>query len=229
MTTLGRHGADESLALAFSKGQTLTEAASAAGVSERTAHRPWAEPAFRRRVADLRGEVVAQAASRLAASMARAADRLAELVERHRPPHRPHGGQGGRQPGPARPRENGQRDAPARAGSEARTDRGAAARRRAVVSRHSLRRPGGQLIRVHERAGVVATPCSCSSPRYHSAAAAARPLRAVVPQMSVSVRRVAAEVLVRWASLTALAHGPPASNRHSSPPRSMLWPAALKT
>ena len=86
MTTLGRHSADESLALALAKGQTITEAACAAGVSERTAHRRWAEPDFRRRVADLRGEVVAQAASRLAASMARAADRLAELVES--PDHR---------------------------------------------------------------------------------------------------------------------------------------------
>jgi hypothetical protein len=81
VTTLGRHGADESLALALARGQTLTEAACAAGVSERTAHRRWAEPAFRRRVSDLRGEVVALAASRLATAMARAADRLAELVE----------------------------------------------------------------------------------------------------------------------------------------------------
>jgi hypothetical protein len=78
---MGRHSADESLAFALSTGQTMADAASAAGVSLRTAHRRWAEPDFRRRVADLRGEVVAQAAGRLAAAMARAADRLAELVE----------------------------------------------------------------------------------------------------------------------------------------------------
>jgi hypothetical protein len=83
---LGRHSADESLAFALSTGQTMADAASAAGVSLRTAHRRWADPDFRRRVADLRGEVIAQAASRLAATMARAADRLAELVES--PDHR---------------------------------------------------------------------------------------------------------------------------------------------
>jgi hypothetical protein len=77
----GRHGADESLALALVKGQTMADAAGAAGVSLRTARRRWADPDFRRRVADLRGEVVAQAASLLAAAMARAAARLAELVE----------------------------------------------------------------------------------------------------------------------------------------------------
>src|SRR3954447_2432329 len=78
---MGRHSADELLAFALSTGQTMADAASAAGVSLRPAHRRWADPDFRRRVADLRGEVVAQAASRLATAMARAADRLAELVE----------------------------------------------------------------------------------------------------------------------------------------------------
>jgi hypothetical protein len=52
---IGRHGADDSLALALSTGQTMTDAARAPGVSERTARRRWAEPDFRRRVADLRG------------------------------------------------------------------------------------------------------------------------------------------------------------------------------
>jgi hypothetical protein len=86
MNTLGKHGADESLALALSTGQTIADAARAAGVSERTARRRWADPDFRRRVADLRGEVIAQAASRLAAAMTRAADRLALLVDS--PDHR---------------------------------------------------------------------------------------------------------------------------------------------
>jgi hypothetical protein len=81
MNTVGRHSADESLALALSTGQTIIDAARAAGVSERTARRRIADPDFRRRVADLRGEVIAQAASRLAAAMTHAADRLVQLVD----------------------------------------------------------------------------------------------------------------------------------------------------
>ena len=42
----------------------------------------------------------------------------------------------------------------------------------------------------------------------------------------LSVRIVAAPVLVRCASLTALAHGPSASNRHGRPPRSISCPLA---
>ena len=81
MANIGRHGADESLALALSTGQAMADAARALGISERTARRRWADPDFRRRVADLRGEVIAQAASRLAAAMTRAADRLAQLID----------------------------------------------------------------------------------------------------------------------------------------------------
>jgi hypothetical protein len=72
---------DDALAVALAAGRTLTEAAQAAGVSERTARRRWADADFRRRVSDLRGELMAEAAGRLAGSMTRAADRLAELVE----------------------------------------------------------------------------------------------------------------------------------------------------
>ena len=81
MTALTKHRTDDSLALALSTGQTIIEAARAAGVSERTARRRWAEPDFRRLVAEFRGEVIAQAASRLAASMTHAADRLVQLVD----------------------------------------------------------------------------------------------------------------------------------------------------
>ena len=59
--------------------------------------------------------------------------------------------------------------------------------------------------------------------------AAARPGKAVLPHTSDSVRRVSGVVLVRWASLTALAQGPSASNRHRRPPRSIVCPEALKT
>ena len=68
MAGMGRHGADESLALALSTGQTLADAARAAGVWERTARRRWADPDFRRRVADLRGQVIALADRRRSSS-----------------------------------------------------------------------------------------------------------------------------------------------------------------
>src|SRR5262245_57725518 len=75
----------------------------------------------------------------------------------------------------------------------------------------------------------VFAPCFSSSSRYHAVVCSARPGSAVVPHTTDSVRRVSAVVLVRWASLTALAHGPSASNRQSRPPRSMVCPEALKT
>src|SRR5262249_46180456 len=56
---------------------------------------------------------------------------------------------------------------------------------------------------------VTAPSCVVSS-RYHASARAARPGRAVVPQMSDRVRRVSGPVLVRWASLTAVPQGPSA-------------------
>src|ERR1700676_3496615 len=47
--------------------------------------------------------------------------------------------------------------------------------------------------------------------------------------MTVSVCVVWGSVLVRWASLTALPHGPSASHRHNRPARSIVCPEALKT
>ena len=76
----GRRKADEALALALAAGQTLRAAAPAAGVSERTAARRWADPAFRRRVAELRGEMVHRALGRMADGMAEAADVLRQLL-----------------------------------------------------------------------------------------------------------------------------------------------------
>jgi hypothetical protein len=81
MAGSGRHGADDALALALSTGKTLVDAARTANISEKTARRRWGDAGFRQRVSDLRGEVIAQAASHLAATMTRAAERLAELVE----------------------------------------------------------------------------------------------------------------------------------------------------
>jgi hypothetical protein len=47
--------------------------------------------------------------------------------------------------------------------------------------------------------------------------------------MRVRVVVVSSEVLVRPESFTALAHGPSASKRQSSPSRSISWPESLKT
>jgi hypothetical protein len=77
----GRRNADESLALAVATGQTLRDAAGLAGVAERTATRRWAEPEFRRRVAELRGELVGRALGKLADGMNDAAQTLHKLLK----------------------------------------------------------------------------------------------------------------------------------------------------
>ncbi len=76
----GRRNADEVLALALAGGQTLRAAASLAGVSERTAARRWADPEFRKRVAESRAEMVRQAQGRMADSMSEAAGVLRQLL-----------------------------------------------------------------------------------------------------------------------------------------------------
>ena len=80
MAGSGRRSADEALALALATGQTLRGGAEAAGIAERTATRRWAEPAFRRRVAQLRGDMVQRALGRMADGMAEAADKLRALL-----------------------------------------------------------------------------------------------------------------------------------------------------
>src|SRR5262249_15556270 len=76
----GRRNADGNLALAVATGQTLRDAARAAGVSERTAARRWADPAFRGRVTRLRGDMVQRSLGRMADGMAEAADVLRQLL-----------------------------------------------------------------------------------------------------------------------------------------------------
>jgi hypothetical protein len=76
----GRRNADEALAVALASGQTLRDAAGTAGVSERTATRRWADPVFRRRVAELRGELVGRSLGCLADGMAEAAGVLRQLL-----------------------------------------------------------------------------------------------------------------------------------------------------
>ena len=86
MAGSGRRSADEALALALATGQTLRGGAEAAGIAERTATRRWADPAFRRRVAQLRGDMVQRALGRMADGMAEAADVLRALLPPGMPP-----------------------------------------------------------------------------------------------------------------------------------------------
>jgi HEAT repeat protein len=60
-------------------GRTL-RAAAGVGIAERTAARRWADPAFRRHVGELRGDMVARSLGRLADHMSDAADVLHRLL-----------------------------------------------------------------------------------------------------------------------------------------------------
>jgi hypothetical protein len=80
MAEIGRRKGDDTLLLALASGQTARDAASAVGLGERTATRRLADPAFRRRVCQLRGEMVQRALSRMAEGMAEAADTLRQLL-----------------------------------------------------------------------------------------------------------------------------------------------------
>jgi hypothetical protein len=81
MAGSGRRNADDSLALAVAGGQTLRDAAVAVGIGERTAARRWADAAFRRRVCELRGEMVARTLGRMADGMVEAASVLRKLLK----------------------------------------------------------------------------------------------------------------------------------------------------
>jgi len=76
----GRRNADEALALALASEQTLRDAAQQAGIGERTATRRLADPAFRRRVSELRGDMVQRSLERMADGMTEAADVLRQLL-----------------------------------------------------------------------------------------------------------------------------------------------------
>ncbi len=76
----GRSAADEALALGLARGLTLVEAATAAHVSERTASRRVADPAFQSRVTELRGQMVTTALGLLADALADAAATMRALL-----------------------------------------------------------------------------------------------------------------------------------------------------
>jgi hypothetical protein len=80
MAETGRRKGDPALLAALAAGQTLRDAAAAAGVGERTAGRRWADPAFRGRVAELRAEMVGRALGKMADGMAEAAGVLRQLL-----------------------------------------------------------------------------------------------------------------------------------------------------
>src|SRR5262245_37323027 len=80
MAGSGRAGAGERLTAELAAAKPVRDAAAAAVVAERTAFRRLADPAFKARVAGLRGEVVAAAAGRLVDGMAEAAGVLRSLL-----------------------------------------------------------------------------------------------------------------------------------------------------
>ena len=80
MAENGRRKRDDALALQLASGQTIRDAAAAAGVGERTATRRCADAFFRRRVIELRAEMVQRALGRMAEGMTEAADVPGELL-----------------------------------------------------------------------------------------------------------------------------------------------------
>lgn len=70
----------ERLALAVAGGSTVRAAATAAGVSERTARRWVVRPEFDPLVASIRKRIISRAVGKLAKHSVKAADRLAKLI-----------------------------------------------------------------------------------------------------------------------------------------------------
>ena len=76
----GRKAVAEGLRLALASGATVAQAAEKAGCSPRTVYRRLDAPGFRQAVANLRSEMVSQAAGQLASRMAEAAEALQKLL-----------------------------------------------------------------------------------------------------------------------------------------------------
>jgi hypothetical protein len=73
------------LALALARGLSRPEAAKVAHLSERTVRRRMGDPSFRKEVERLRGELVAEAAGRLADAAAEAVDALRDVMKGESP------------------------------------------------------------------------------------------------------------------------------------------------
>jgi hypothetical protein len=78
--TKARRSAQDRLALELAAGSTLAAAGKAAGVSERTAQRWHADPAFRKRVAELQATMMAEALGRLTNACSTAAVVLTRVM-----------------------------------------------------------------------------------------------------------------------------------------------------
>jgi hypothetical protein len=75
-----RQNADSALIAALAAGGTVAASAKSAGVSEATAHRRLADPAFRKLVDEARAAAIARAVARLSATATLAADTLHRLL-----------------------------------------------------------------------------------------------------------------------------------------------------
>ena len=81
MAVRGRRNGDEFLIAGLAAGKAVKDAATEAGVSERTVFRRLEEAEFLNRVAELRGRMVESASGRLANAAGAACDRLKGLLE----------------------------------------------------------------------------------------------------------------------------------------------------
>ena len=77
----GRRNADESLLMALACGATVDNAARQAGISKRTAYRRLADPAFGRRLQQMRGDMVSRTSGTLTAAAGEAVRTLLELLK----------------------------------------------------------------------------------------------------------------------------------------------------
>lgn len=80
MAENGRRKRDDALAIALASGETIRDAAHITGIAERTATRRMSDPNFRRRLDELRGDMVSRALGKMANGMADAADKLRQLL-----------------------------------------------------------------------------------------------------------------------------------------------------
>jgi hypothetical protein len=80
----GKKNGDDALVMALATGLAVADAARRAEVSERTAYRRLFDPQFRRRLAETRSALFAEAVGRLASLAGKAADALGDLLNSER-------------------------------------------------------------------------------------------------------------------------------------------------
>ena len=86
MAQRGRRNADNKLLMAFACGATIESAARQAGVSESTARRRLADPAFQQQLQALRADMIQRTAGALTAAATEAVRTLLELQKAAAPP-----------------------------------------------------------------------------------------------------------------------------------------------